>query len=71
MYTHFKSIHLLIDTGCFHSLAIVNNTTTNMGMFIFLRGDFFFVIDPEGLMDHMVNLLLIFEEAPHFSSMAV
>ena len=72
VYTHhFFFIHLSADghLGCFHSLAIVNNATVNIGVHVTFRisGFGFFSDTYSGveLLGPMVVLFLVFENPPY------
>ena len=61
--TSSLSIHLLMDTGCFHILTTINNAAMTIGCMYLLEFVFSFslAIYPEvQLLDHMVVLFLIF-----------
>ena len=66
---HIFFIHLSVDghLGCFHILAVVNNAAVNIGMHVSFELGFIFVcfvyiyLGVE-LLDHMVVLLLVFQE---------
>ena len=60
--TSSLSIHLLIDTGCFHMLAIVTNDAMNIRMHVSFQISIFFsdIYPGVELLGHMVALLLVF-----------
>ena len=69
-FTYILSIHSFKEhLVCLHVLTIVINAAMNMGLQI-SPWDFFFIYiytQKFGLLNHMVALFLIFEEAPHCS----
>ena len=63
--TSSVSIHLLVDTGCFHILVVVNNAAVNIRVHIYLSSYLLFLFSSGEylkveLLDHMVVLFLIF-----------
>ena len=78
MYTYigyiFETIHLLMDTCCFHISAIVNNATQNIDMRVFFQICvflFFGYIPRSGILDCMLLPFLIFEKSPIMFSTVV
>ena len=56
------SIHMLMDTDCFHSLLIVNNAAVNIQMNIYFEISVLFSLDKYlgvELLDHMEVLIFL------------
>ena len=62
-----EHIHLLMDTGCFHTLAAVNSAAVNIGVHAHFPTSIFgflYIFSGVKLLDHMVDLFLLFLKKP-------
>ena len=61
-HTSSLFIHLSVDLGCFHVLAIVNSYAMNIGLHVFFKLKFSpDICQGGGLQDHMITLFLVFQ----------
>ena len=58
--TSSLSIHLLTETGCFHSLAVVNNATVNIRVLISFQISVLFPSENAPEVELLISMIVLF-----------